>query len=77
MQKTGNELIIQPEQSRIKPGLLKDLSFPYKFVQPLSHEGVDDPISRSTCFEFIIGHPGWRVSNSQFVPKASSDNTRL
>jgi 7-carboxy-7-deazaguanine synthase len=36
--------------------------FMYRYVQPLSVDGVEDPESLKRCMEFLKSHPNWSLS---------------
>lgn len=41
--------------------------FWYRYVQPLSVDGVEDAVSLARCLEFVRNHPNWALSRQDHV----------
>ena len=60
VQRKGNELKLVWPQPGLDPRLLEDWDFDHFLVQPMDGPSLND--SRIAAIEFVLGHPGWRLS---------------
>jgi 7-carboxy-7-deazaguanine synthase (Cx14CxxC type) len=60
VQRSGNELKLVWPQPGLDPWLLEDWDFEHFLVQPMDGPSAKD--NRLAAIEFVLGHPGWRLS---------------